>query len=92
LVSPRDIEFMRLLLTYGARPDTRDRAGLTPLMKAARLPDVSIQIEKLCHGKTLSYLGFRFFLRDRLYIISIINVETEKIGICLFLSINLNGR
>jgi ankyrin repeat protein len=38
LVSPLDLEFMRLLLTFGAHPDTRDRAGLTPLMKAARLP------------------------------------------------------
>ncbi|XP_044739520.1 putative ankyrin repeat protein RF_0381 isoform X1 [Chrysoperla carnea] len=31
-----DIEFLELLLTFGANPDTRDRAGLTPLMKAAR--------------------------------------------------------
>ncbi|KAK7791171.1 hypothetical protein R5R35_005380 [Gryllus longicercus] len=38
LVSPLDLEFMQLLLTFGANPDTRDRAGLTPLMKAARLP------------------------------------------------------
>jgi ankyrin repeat protein len=42
LVSPLDLEFMRLLLTFGAHPDTRDRAGLTPLMKAARLPQVSL--------------------------------------------------
>ncbi|XP_066991443.2 ankyrin repeat domain-containing protein 65 [Anabrus simplex] len=38
LVSPMDLEFMQLLLAFGANPDTRDRAGLTPLMKAARLP------------------------------------------------------
>ncbi|XP_052123283.1 ankyrin-2-like [Frankliniella occidentalis] len=38
LVSPLDLDFMRLLLTYGANPDAMDRAGLTPLMKAARLP------------------------------------------------------
>lgn len=38
LVSPLDLEFLRLLLTFGAHPETRDRAGLTPLMKAARLP------------------------------------------------------
>lgn len=38
LVSPLDIEFMQLLLLYGADPNTRDRGGLTPLMKAARLP------------------------------------------------------
>lgn len=42
LVSPLDLEFMGLLLTFGAHPDTRDRAGLTPLMKAARLPQVSL--------------------------------------------------
>jgi len=44
LVSPLDLEFMRLLLTFGAHPDTRDRAGLTPLMKAARLPQVHLCI------------------------------------------------
>ncbi|XP_049793661.1 ankyrin repeat and SOCS box protein 14-like [Schistocerca nitens] len=38
LVSPLDVEFMQLLLSFGANPDSRDRAGLTPLMKAARLP------------------------------------------------------
>nr|CAD7448426.1 unnamed protein product [Timema bartmani]CAD7459786.1 unnamed protein product [Timema tahoe]CAD7593245.1 unnamed protein product [Timema genevievae] len=36
LVSPLDLDFLQLLLTFGANPDTRDRAGLTPLMKAAR--------------------------------------------------------
>ncbi|XP_057341942.1 ankyrin repeat domain-containing protein 65-like isoform X2 [Microplitis mediator] len=38
LVSPLDLECMELLLAFGAQPNTRDRAGLTPLMKAARLP------------------------------------------------------
>ncbi|XP_058792565.1 ankyrin-3-like isoform X2 [Phymastichus coffea] len=38
LVSPLDLECMELLLAFGALPNTRDRAGLTPLMKAARLP------------------------------------------------------
>ncbi|XP_073989183.1 ankyrin repeat and SOCS box protein 16-like [Rhodnius prolixus] len=38
LVSPLDIDFLQLLLMYGANPNTRDRGGLTPLMKAARLP------------------------------------------------------
>nr|XP_022899741.1 ankyrin-3-like isoform X2 [Onthophagus taurus] len=33
-----DLEFLELLLTFGANPDSRDRAGLTPLMKAARQP------------------------------------------------------
>lgn len=40
LVSPLDLECMELLLAFGAQPNTRDRAGLTPLMKAARLPQV----------------------------------------------------
>ena len=40
LVSPLDLECMELLLAFGAHPNTRDRAGLTPLMKAARLPQV----------------------------------------------------
>lgn len=40
LVSPLDLECMELLLAFGAQPDTRDRAGLTPLMKATRLPQV----------------------------------------------------
>ncbi|XP_397331.2 ankyrin-3 isoform X1 [Apis mellifera] len=38
LVSPVDLQCMELLLAFGAQPNTRDRAGLTPLMKAARLP------------------------------------------------------
>ncbi|CAG9820526.1 unnamed protein product [Phaedon cochleariae] len=33
-----DLEFLELLLTFGANPDSRDRSGLTPLMKAVRLP------------------------------------------------------
>lgn len=40
LVSPLDLDCMELLLAFGAQPNTRDRAGLTPLMKAARLPQV----------------------------------------------------
>ncbi|KAJ8687873.1 hypothetical protein QAD02_023668 [Eretmocerus hayati] len=38
LVSPLDLDCMELLLAFGALPNTRDRAGLTPLMKAVRLP------------------------------------------------------
>lgn len=38
LVSPLDLQCMELLLAFGAQPNTRDRAGLTPLMKASRLP------------------------------------------------------
>ncbi|XP_049824534.1 putative ankyrin repeat protein RF_0381 isoform X2 [Aethina tumida] len=33
-----DLEFLDLLLTFGANPDSRDRSGLTPLMKAVRQP------------------------------------------------------
>lgn len=33
-----DLEYLELLLTFGANPDSRDRSGLTPLMKAARQP------------------------------------------------------
>nr|XP_015836504.1 PREDICTED: ankyrin-1 [Tribolium castaneum] len=33
-----DLEFLELLLTFGANPDSRDRSGLTPLMKAVRQP------------------------------------------------------
>jgi ankyrin repeat protein len=35
---------MELLLMYGAYPDSRDRSGLTPLMKACRNPQVSREI------------------------------------------------
>lgn len=37
-----DLEYLELLLTFGANPDSRDRAGLTPLMKAARQPQVRV--------------------------------------------------
>ncbi|XP_014216553.1 uncharacterized protein LOC106645248 isoform X2 [Copidosoma floridanum] len=46
LVSPLDLECMELLLAFGAQPNTRDRAGLTPLMKAARLPQKILAFEK----------------------------------------------
>lgn len=38
LVNVLKIPCIKLLLQYGAQPDSRDRAGLTPLMKAARHP------------------------------------------------------
>lgn len=38
LVSILELKSMELLLKYGAHPDSRDRSGLTPLMKAARHP------------------------------------------------------
>lgn len=41
LISALNPEAMELLLMYGAYPDSRDRSGLTPLMKACRNPQVS---------------------------------------------------
>lgn len=38
LISPLNVTFMEMLLRHGAHPDARDRAGLTPLMKACRHP------------------------------------------------------
>ncbi|OXA38081.1 Ankyrin-2 [Folsomia candida] len=38
LVPPLDVEYLDLLLNYGAYPDSRDRQGLTQLMRACRLP------------------------------------------------------
>lgn len=38
LIPPQDKDFLELLLMYGARPDSRDRTGVTPLMKACRIP------------------------------------------------------
>jgi len=38
LISILKVSCIKLLLEYGAHPDSRDRSGLTPLMKAARHP------------------------------------------------------
>lgn len=38
LISILKVSSIKLLLEYGANPDSRDRSGLTPLMKAARHP------------------------------------------------------
>lgn len=38
LVSVLKVSCIKLLLEHGAHPDSRDRSGLTPLMKAARHP------------------------------------------------------
>ena len=43
LIPPQDKDFLELLLLYGAWPDSRDRTGATPLMKACRIPQVSIE-------------------------------------------------
>ncbi|XP_018020475.1 ankyrin-3 isoform X2 [Hyalella azteca] len=37
LVSPLKTELLELLLSWGARPDTRDRYGFTPIMKACHV-------------------------------------------------------
>jgi len=38
LISPLNVTFLEMLLRFGANPDARDRAGLTPLMKACKHP------------------------------------------------------
>lgn len=58
LVSPLDIEGMELLLAFGAHPNTRDRAGLTPLMKAARLPQgIASVLLLLSHGADVNAMA-----------------------------------
>lgn len=55
MISPLDVEYLDLLLTYGADPDSRDRQGLTPLMRAARIPQAMESI--LCllkHGANVN--------------------------------------
>uniref|UniRef100_A0A1Y1LH82 Uncharacterized protein n=1 Tax=Photinus pyralis TaxID=7054 RepID=A0A1Y1LH82_PHOPY len=44
-----DLEYLELLLTFGANADSRDRAGLTPLMKAARQPQGMEAVLLLLH-------------------------------------------
>ncbi|XP_032451895.1 ankyrin-3 isoform X4 [Nasonia vitripennis] len=58
LVSPLDLECMELLLAFGAHPNTRDRAGLTPLMKAARLPQgISSVLLLLSYGADVNAMA-----------------------------------
>jgi len=38
LIPSTEVEYLNLLLTYGATVDARDRQGLTPLMRACRIP------------------------------------------------------
>lgn len=46
-----DLDFLELLLTFGANPESRDRSGLTPLMKAARQSSgISAVLLLLSHG------------------------------------------
>jgi len=49
LISPLNISFMEMLLKYGACPDSRDRSGLTPLMKACRHPQGYAAAKILIH-------------------------------------------
>lgn len=39
LLTPADLPFLELLLMFGADPNSRDRQGLTPLMRSCRYPD-----------------------------------------------------
>ena len=41
LINPLNTKFLDLLLAFGANVDSRDRTGMTPLMKACRQPRVT---------------------------------------------------
>ncbi|XP_022644387.1 tankyrase-1-like isoform X2 [Varroa jacobsoni] len=47
LISPLALSYMELLLRYGADPNSKDRTGLTPLMKACRHPQGYDAVELL---------------------------------------------
>lgn len=51
LISILKVSSLKMLLEYGAHPDSRDRTGLTPLMKAARHPQGYAAVKLLIdHG------------------------------------------
>ncbi|KAJ6215941.1 hypothetical protein RDWZM_010441 [Blomia tropicalis] len=49
LISPLNVMCLEMLLKYGAAPDSRDRSGLTPLMKACRHPQGYAAAKILIH-------------------------------------------
>lgn len=49
LISPLNVMCLEMLLKYGAFPDSRDRSGLTPLMKACRHPQGYAAAKILIH-------------------------------------------
>lgn len=49
LISPLNVHCLEMLLKYGAKPDSRDRSGLTPLMKACRHPQGYAAAKILIH-------------------------------------------
>lgn len=51
LVSILKVSTIKLLLQFGANPDSRDRSGLTPLMKAARHPQGYATVKLLIEHK-----------------------------------------
>lgn len=53
-----DLDFLELLLTFGANPDSRDRSGLTPLMKAVRQPNnMEAVLLLLKHGANVNAMA-----------------------------------
>lgn len=53
-----ELEYLELLLTFGASPDSRDRSGLTPLMKAARQPQgMGAVLLLLSHGANVNAMA-----------------------------------
>lgn len=49
MVHPEDFVFTELLLRYGAKPDSFDRSGLTPLMKACKYKKCLDTVKLLVH-------------------------------------------
>lgn len=81
-----DLEYLELLLTFGAHPDSRDRSGLTPLMKAARQQHgIDSVLLLISHGADVNAMAderhdFRMVLHYAVLSgnISIVNLLTKQ--------------